>query len=146
MTLLARYEETMDITYSDSLPDSCASAVLFDSTGWFRHASLDIEALDQALAQSWTTLSAYDHQLLVGFGRVISDGVLHGFIVDLIVLPSYQGHGIGSHILEQLVTRCRDVGIRTIQLFAANGKAGFYERHSFVPRHPDAPGMELPRL
>jgi GNAT superfamily N-acetyltransferase len=136
----------MDITYSDSLPDSCAQAVLFDTTGWFRNAPLDIEALDQALAQSWTTLSAYDGELLVGFGRVISDGVLHALIVDLIVLPSYQGQGIGSRILEQLVARCRDAGIRTIQLFAAHGKAGFYERHSFVPRHPDAPGMELARL
>ena len=133
----------MDITYSDSLPDSCAFAVLFDSTGWSRNAPLEVAALDQALARSWTTLSAYDGELLVGFGRVISDGVMHALIVELIVLPSYQGRGIGSHILEQLVARCRNAGIRSIQLFAAHGKAGFYERHGFFPRHPESPGMEL---
>jgi GNAT superfamily N-acetyltransferase len=133
----------MPITYTDTLPESCAFAALIDTTGWFAQAPLDMVALDQALAHSWATLSAYDGELLVGFGRVLSDGVIHALIVELIVLPEYQDQGIGGAILEQLVTLCRDAGIRSIQLFAARGKTGFYERHGFVPRHPDAPGMEL---
>jgi GNAT superfamily N-acetyltransferase len=134
----------MRITYRETLPESCAFAALFDTTGWFRNAPLDIPALEQALAQSWATLSAYEGELLVGFGRVISDGVIHALIVELIVLPDYQHQGIGSAILEQLVARCRNAGIRSIKLFAASGKDGFYERHGFVRRPPDAPAMELP--
>ncbi len=52
--------------------------------------------------------------------------------MDLIVRPDYQGRGIGSRILQELVERCR-----------ARGKAGFYERHGFAARPADAPGMQL---
>jgi len=43
------------------------------------------------------------------------------------VLPAYQGQGIGSRILADLVERCRSHGIYDIQLFCAKGKAGFYD-------------------
>jgi ribosomal protein S18 acetylase RimI-like enzyme len=63
------------------------------------------DALHQALQQSWYTVSAYDTGRLVGFGRVVSDGVLYAMIYDLIVIPSHQRRGIGSEILRSLVAR-----------------------------------------
>ncbi|MBZ8143824.1 GNAT family N-acetyltransferase, partial [Rubrivivax gelatinosus] len=33
-------------------------------------------------------------------------------------------------------------GITDIQLFCAEGKTGFYERHGFVARAPSRPGMQ----
>jgi predicted N-acetyltransferase YhbS len=60
------------------------------------------------------------------------------------VLPEYQGQGIGFGLLRELVARCRGAGIRDIQLFCARGQAGFYERQGFQARPEDAPGMQLP--
>ena len=62
---------------------------------------------------------------------------------DLIVLPSYQGSGIGTRILDEITDKCRSLGIPDIQLFCARGKAGFYEKHGFARRPADGPGMEL---
>ena len=76
-----------------------------------------------------------------GFGRIVSDGVVHALIADLIVLPAYQRRGIGSEILRRLLDQCRTHEIHTVQLFCASGKAGFYEKHGFVRRADDAPGM-----
>lgn len=44
-------------------------------------------------------MAAYDGSRLVGFGRVVSDRVLHAMIYDMIVLPGYQGKGIGTMVL-----------------------------------------------
>mgnify|MGYP000155805290 CR=1 FL=1 len=62
--------------------------------------------------------------------------------IDLIVLPEVQRQGIGGEILDRLVKRCQEAHIRDIQLFCASGKRAFYERHGFVARPDDAPGMQ----
>ncbi|MCK5246086.1 GNAT family N-acetyltransferase, partial [Candidatus Bipolaricaulota bacterium] len=54
------------------------------------------------IENSWYTLSAYDDNQLIGFGRLLCDGVMHAMIFDLIVHPDHQHRGIGSEILRRL--------------------------------------------
>jgi ribosomal protein S18 acetylase RimI-like enzyme len=129
---------------SNDLPDREAFFTLFETTGWNEEYRLDANQLYNALQHSWICVSAYDGDSLAGFGRVVSDGILHALIVDLIVRPEYQGQGIGSNLLRELVARCREADLRDIQLFCARGQAGFYEKHGFQVRPVDAPGMQLP--
>jgi ribosomal protein S18 acetylase RimI-like enzyme len=84
------------IVYREKLPAVAAYYRLFETTGWNLSYRAGPDALCEAISASWYTLSAYDNDDLVGFGRVISDGVLYALICDLIVKPSYQGQGIGS--------------------------------------------------
>lgn len=133
----------MGIDYRETLPAKEAYAALFASTGWNEEYGFTPEELYAAIRSSWYAVSAYNGAQLVGFGRVIADGVHHALIVDLIVLPDHQGHGIGSVLLERLIAQCRAHRIRDVQLFCARGKAGFYERHGFAARPADAPGMQL---
>ena len=135
--------EEVEISYTNASPRKAEFAALFQSTGWNEEYGLSADQLHEALGASWYMIASYHKDHLVGFGRVISDGLLHAFIVELIVLPEYQGLGIGGHMLNQLVTRCKASGIPDIQLFCAEGKAGFYEKHGFVRRPVDAPGMQL---
>ena len=90
-------------------------------------------------------VAAYDGGRLVGSGRIVSDGVFHALVVDVIVLPEYQGQGIGTAIMRRLVEGARARHIRDLQLFCATGKAAFYEKLGFQPRPraADAPGMDL---
>jgi GNAT superfamily N-acetyltransferase len=135
----------MDITYQSTLPTADQFAALFETTGWNDERHRSPQELHQALQSSWYAVSAYHGKRLVGFGRVISDGVLHALIVEMIVAPDYQRQGIGHAILNDLVARCRSASIEDIQLFCAKGKAEFYLKHGFVPRSADAPGMQLQR-
>jgi GNAT superfamily N-acetyltransferase len=75
--------------------------------------------------------------------QVLSDGVLHALIVNVIVTPEMRGHGIGTEIMTRLVARCQEEGVLQVQLFSARGKSGFYEHLGFVARPDDGPGMEL---
>jgi len=42
----------------------------------------------------------------VGFGRIVTDGILHAMVYDLITDPEYQGSGVGSEVLRMLVAKC----------------------------------------
>lgn len=128
-----------------SPPYAAAFLRLYDSTGWAGGVEREPEFYARALAGSWAQCAAYDGEELVGFGRVISDGVLHAFITEMIVLPVWQGRGLGAQLLDRLVQHCLQQGVRDIQLFCAEGKQSFYEKGGFTPRLPGRPGMQYTR-
>ncbi len=133
----------MAIEFRDTLPDQERYSALFESTGWNAEYHLSPRELTEALGRSWFLTCAWDGETLAGSGRVISDGVFHALIVDVIVLPEYQGRGIGIAIMRRLIEQCRAHSIRDVQLFCAKGKAGFYQRLGFRARPEEAPGMDL---
>jgi len=130
------------IAYREELPRPEDFLRLFDAAGWRTDAAG--ERLERALAASWHAVCAYEGERLVGMGRTISDGAIHALIVDVIVDPAWQARGVGREIMRRLVARCEEAGIEMTQLFAADGKAPFYERLGFGARPVAAPGMELP--
>jgi GNAT superfamily N-acetyltransferase len=132
----------MNIEYRSQSPTKDQFSSLFETTGWNRGYNATPEELIQAVANSQFVIAAYDDEKLVGFGRIVTDGVLHAMIYDMIVHPSYQGHGIGTQILGSLVMKCCEAKIRDIQLFCAIGRRSFYEKNGFVARSIDGPGMQ----
>ena len=133
------------IEYRAGAPEEQQFFALFETTGWNANYQATPQELSHMLANTWYMLAAYDGERLVGFGRVVSDLVLHAMIYDMIVAPDYQGRGIGGEILERLVGKCLQAGIRDIQLFCARGKRAFYERRGFVARPDESPGMQYRR-
>jgi GNAT superfamily N-acetyltransferase len=130
-------------TYQHTRPDKDQFYQLFESTGWNENYKLTPEEIYDALEAAWHSISAYDGKRLVGFGRILSDGKLHALITEMIVLPEYQGRGIGRVIMNDLLEKCRQHEIRDVQLFCAQGKVGFYQKFGFVKRRDDAPGMGI---
>lgn len=131
----------MTLRYQTYPPTPDQYFALFETTGWNAEYHLTPHDLAKVIAHSWYMVSAYDDDRLIGFGRMMSDSV-HAMIYDLIVAPDHQRQGIGSEILKRLMDRCREAQVRDIQLFCAAGKRDFYERHGFVARPDDAPGMQ----
>ena len=135
--------KTMDgLKFIAGVPEKDLYWDLFQTTGWNEEYRFSRDELGRSLENSWHAVSVYNRRQLIGFGKVISDGVHHALIADLIVHTEFRGRGIGSEIMERLVKRCREENIRDIQLFAARGKFSFYEKLGFKKRDEDAPGME----
>ena len=70
----------------------------------------------------------YHADRLIGFGRAISDGVYQAAIYDCAVLPEFQGKGIGTIIMKNILPR---ISHCNVILYASPGKEGFYQTHGF---------------
>jgi GNAT superfamily N-acetyltransferase len=72
---------------------------------------------------------------VIGMCRIIGDGGFVNFIADMIVVPEFQGKGIGRMIMERTIKFVEDNipngGRTTITLNATKGKEGFYEKFGF---------------
>ena len=101
------------------------------------------EALETGLQNSLFSVCVVLENEVIGCGRVIGDRGIYFYVQDIIVLPEFQGKGIGSlimnPIMEYLKAHARDGAF--IGLMAARGVSKFYERYGFKERPSNAPGM-----
>ena len=58
----------------------------------------DIEKTEVALSKT-INITAYDGDMLVGCLRILTDDYFFFFFTELLVLPEYRKHGIGSKLL-----------------------------------------------
>lgn len=108
-----------------------------DAVGFYHY---DIEDARMALAGGLYSVVAYVDGQAAGIGRVVGDGRIAFFIKDLVVLPQYQGAGVGTAVLNALIARIREhcCAHAYVGLMATPGKETFYEEHGFLRR--PAPG------
>ena len=85
--------------------------------------------LRHASENSHTVCSVWVDGTLVGFGRAISDQQYQSAIYDVVVLPEYQGQGIGKSITEALLDRLPDG--TTVLIYVVPGKEEFYRKLGF---------------
>ena len=104
------------------------------------------EQARKALKNSAYNIVVQDGAEAVAMARLIGDGIYY-IIVDVVVVPSYQGQGIGQRLIEMLleyVTQNQPAGSRvSVQLIAEKGKEGFYEKLGFktIPHEFCGSGM-----
>ena len=82
----------------------------------------------RAFEASHATVFVYHAGQLIGFGRAISDGVYQAAIYDCAVLPEFQGKGLGTTIMKNIMAK---VSHCNVILYASPGKEGFYQTHGF---------------
>lgn len=84
-----------------------------------------------------------DEGKAIGMGRIIGDGGCHYQIVDIAVLPAYQGQGWGAAIMERLMqwidANVPDTGY--ISLIADGDAKHLYAKYGFQDTAPASIGM-----
>lgn len=100
---------------------------LYLTNGW--SAARKPELLHKALLASHSLCTAWEDTKLVGLANAISDGHLVVYYPHLLVLPEYQGQGIGTELMRRLMTRYH--GFHQ-QILVADGRAlDFYRKIGF---------------
>lgn len=115
---------------------------LREAVGWGR---LDERLAEQGLAGALFTVCALHEGTVVGCARVVGDGGLYFYLQDVIVLPRFQGTGLGRRLMEPIL-RYLDEHARPgsfVGLMAAEGVSDFYRQFGFAIRPPGRPGMFL---
>ena len=131
----------MMIEYINNIPAIDDYWPLFQSTGWNSFYNTDASTIERAISNSTFAVSAYSKGKLVGFARAVSDKVMYATIYDVIVLPEYKSKGIGSKLVTNITKQCKDAGVFSVHLFAADGTEVFYNQQGFKARPPNMPGM-----
>lgn len=135
----------MDYQITNELPTFEQFAALHEASGLLQNkkGNYTREQLYEAAKNSWYYTAIYHNDILTAFGRMISDGVYQSLICDVMVNPDMHGQGLGKKVIEELIQKCKDSGIQTVQLFSAKGKHPFYKKLGFQERETDAPGMTI---
>lgn len=105
---------------------------LYRSVGWTAYTDCP-DVLRKGFRNSMLTLAAYEGNQLLGIIRTVGDGHTIVFVQDILVFPEHQSKGIGSALLQTILSRYSHV--RQIQLATDNTpktiafyrSMGFYE-------------------
>ena len=84
----------------------------------------DVEKTRAALTRT-LNITARDGERLAGCLRILTDGYFFGTITELLVLPEYQGRGVGSALLRL----AREHAPTLLYFGAQPGVEGFYEKN-----------------
>lgn len=102
---------------------------LLKTVGWGVNS---IEKLENTLKLSWGWITAYNESNeLIGFVQILSDGIKHAYILRLVVHKDYQGQGIGTRIVENLMDLLKENKLNPILITKPTEEA-FYNKFGFA--------------
>lgn len=109
--------------------------LLYNSVGW---GAYNDEITKRALDNTFYSVSVYENDEIVGFGRLIGDTICFMYIQDIMVKPKFQNKKIGTMIMNKILEKIDELkkenpDIR-VYLGASKGKEKFYEKFGFVKR------------
>lgn len=113
------------------------------SVGWY---NFDESQMSKAVQNSIYTITVIEEMQPIAMGRLIGDGMYY-CVVDIVVKPEYQKRGIGSHIIDMILSFIEENtpsgGRSSVQLIAEKGKEEFYIKKGFklIPHEFCGSGM-----
>ncbi|KGM94092.1 acetyltransferase [Clostridium botulinum] len=117
---------------------------LVKSVGWKVNSN---EQVNRALQNSLYTVSILYNNEIIGMGRMLGDKSMSYFIRDVVVLPEYQGQGIGRKIIQDMMSFIKETNLKgckcCIELTSASGKEEFYEKFGFQKRPCETSGAGM---
>ena len=117
---------------------------LYDAVGW---GSYDIETTKKLLKYTLYSVSVYEDNKIVGYGRLIGDGIVFLYIRDVMVDPKHQSNKIGTKIMNKLLEKTKEIKKENpyakVYLGASKGKEGFYRKFGFISRKEANLGEEM---
>ena len=124
----------MEVTYVNTITAEDFNK-LRKSVGW---TEISARRAKTGIDNSAFIVAAICEGKTVGMARVVSDGGYIALIVDVIVLPEYQGKGIGKTMMNMVMQYINNSIISGegifVNLMAAKDKEPFYKKFGFIER------------
>ncbi len=112
--------------YNDSALDWGELSELYRKAPLGEKSPMDLQTV---FSNSRFKCFVYANEDLIGVGRALADGLDCAYIADVAVHPEFQGKGLGTAIIEKLVSLSN--GHKKIILYANPGTEGFYQTIGF---------------
>ena len=116
--MIYKYNETVS---------AAALSDLRESVGWNRME----EEYNNPRLTSFYHIAVYEEDKLVGYIDSVSNGVTDAYIQDLMIHPDYQGKGLGTELMNQMIAYLKESRIYIISVVFDESLKSFYERFGF---------------
>lgn len=108
---------------------------LYNSVGC---GAYDKNISKKALDNTFYSISIYDEDKIIGYGRLIGDNICFIYVHDVMVLPEYQSKKIGTLIMSKLLEKINEIKMENpnlrVYLGASKNREKFYEKFGFIKR------------
>ena len=108
---------------------------LYNSVGW---GAYDENISKKALDNTFYSISIYEEDKIIGYGRLIGDNICFIYVHDVMVLPEYQSKKIGTLVMNKLLEKINEIKKENpnlrVYLGASKNKEKFYEKFGFIKR------------
>ena len=125
----------MKITIKENNKNVEEFNLLYNLVGW---GAYDEQISQKALDNTFYSISVYDEEKIIGYGRLIGDTICFIYIQDIMVKPEYQSQKIGTLIMNKLLEKInelkKDNQSLRVYLGASKGTEKFYEKFGFIRR------------
>jgi ribosomal protein S18 acetylase RimI-like enzyme len=68
---------------------------------------------------------------LVGYARVLTDGIKYAYVYDVIVEEKLHGHGLGKFIINEILESPKLKDLKKLELTCAPNMISFYKKFGF---------------
>ena len=141
MTPFDRSRDTFRITTDAASMDLDAIHAYLTRSYWAEGISRDLVARSMAGSLCFGLL---DGERQIGFARVITDRATYAYLCDVYVLEEYQGRGLGTWLMQELMTHPDLQGLRRFGLVTRDAHR-LYEKRGFSPLASPSGHMEIAR-
>ena len=108
---------------------------LYESAGWGKNSE---DIVQVSLKNSYVTFAVIEEEKVIGMARLLADGGMAFYLKDFVILPEFQGKGMGKALLEYvqiyIKNQLKDGWQTNLELISAKGKEEFYKKFGFEER------------
>ena len=141
LSAFERSQDTFRITTDVAAMDLDAVHAYLTRSYWSEGISKELVARAMTGSLCFGLLDGRRH---VGFARVITDRATYAYLCDVYVLDEYQGRGLGTWLMREVMTHPDLQGLRRFGL-ATRDAHGLYEKLGFTALANPSGHMEIAR-
>lgn len=122
----------LNIDFKDNLSDRQINQLvdLYQNEWWTKNRTkAEVEIMIKNSNYIFAYFDKKDN--LIGFARVLTDGIFKAFLFDIITKKEFRGCGLGSRIVNDMINHPDISQVKHIELYCLPELVGFYARFGF---------------
>lgn len=109
------------------LPEKDQVLALYEDAGWTAYTD-EPDLLMKAIENSLKVWTLWDGEKLIGLARTIGDGATICYLQDILILKAYQGQGLGSDLLKEVMKEYQNIRQFVLLTDDAEETKNFYKK------------------
>lgn len=109
------------------IPEKEQVLALYNDAGWTSYTD-EPDLLMKAIKNSLKVWTLWEGKKLIGLARIVGDGATICYLQDILILKSYQGCGLGSGLLKEILKANENIRQFVLLTEDSEKTKGFYKK------------------